>query len=86
MPPDGNASTLIGSPVQGNTELLVEHSATKEYLANDFIDYGNQFGKELEVSASKYCKKAKAQQLFSEGVGKKVINLAHKDVTDQNIW
>ena len=41
MPPDGNASTLLGTPVQGNTELILEHCATKEYLANDFIDYGN---------------------------------------------
>ena len=61
MPPEGNPSALVGTPVQANTELLIEHCATKEYLANDHIDYGNQFGMELEVSAKKYAKKHKMQ-------------------------
>lgn len=43
----------MGSPVQANTELTIEHCATKELLSNDNIVYGNQFGKELEVSAKK---------------------------------
>jgi len=35
IPLDGNISTLIGQPVQGNTQLIIEHCATKEFLAND---------------------------------------------------
>ena len=41
--------------------LLGDESGTKEYLSNDHIDYGNQFGMELEVSAKKYAKKHKMQ-------------------------
>lgn len=40
-PPDGPTSTLYGQPVQANTELWIEHCATKELLANDKICYGN---------------------------------------------
>lgn len=54
LPPDGPASSLFGKPVQANTELWIEHCGTKELLSNDFITWGNQFGKELEVSCKKY--------------------------------
>lgn len=69
---------MIGKPVQAQTELYIEHSATKELLSNDFIDYGNQFGKEYEVSAKRHAVKHKPQQLFNETVGKKVIDLSEK--------
>ena len=41
LPPAGNGSPLIGTPVQANTELLIVHGATKEFLSNDHINYGN---------------------------------------------
>ena len=41
LPPDGVQSPLIGRPVQANTELLVVHCGTQEYLSNDFINYSN---------------------------------------------
>ena len=61
IPLEGNVSTLIGQPVQANTQLIIEHCATKEFLANDQINYGNDFGVEFEVSAKKYAMKQKAQ-------------------------
>ena len=66
VPPDGYASPLIGTPVQVNTEVLVEHCATKELLSNDHIKYENQFGTEYEVSAKKVAIKNKAQTLNNE--------------------
>ena len=41
LPPDGPTSALLGKPVQANTELWLEHCATKEFLSNDNITYGN---------------------------------------------
>jgi len=41
--------------------LIIEHCATKEFLASDHINYGNDFGVEFEVSAKKYTVKQKAQ-------------------------
>ena len=55
------ASSLIGQPVQANSELAIEHCSTKELLSNDDIMYGNQFGKELEVSAKRQNTNAKPQ-------------------------
>lgn len=86
LPPDGPASSLIGTPVQANTELWIEHCATKELLSNDHITYGNQFGKELEVSCKKHMVMHRPQQLENEQVGKNVVNLSQKDVLQQNIW
>lgn len=86
LPPDGPTSSLMGKPVQAMTELWLEHCATKEYLSNDNIMYGNQFGNELEVSCKKHLVKHKPQQLENEQVGKHVINLSQKDVAVQNIW
>jgi hypothetical protein len=53
IPPEGNISPLIGTPVQANTQLIIEHCATKEFLASDF-------GVEFEVSAKKYAMKQKS--------------------------
>ncbi len=75
MPPGGMASPLIGTPVQANTELLIEHGATKELLSNDHIPYANQFGSECEVSAKRIAVKNKAQSLANEQIGKKVVDL-----------
>ena len=86
VPPDGMGSPLIGTPVQANTEVLIEHCATKELLSNDAIQYENQFGTEYEVSAKKISIKNKAQTLNNEQVGKKVVELVQKPVEDQNIW
>lgn len=77
---------MIGAPVQANTELLIVHCGTQEYLSNDFINYSNQFGQELEVSAKRIVEKHNGQQLYGESVGKKVINLAQKKPHDNNIW
>jgi len=74
VPPDGNGSTLFGQPVQANTELIIEHAATKEFLSSDKIAYGNQFGNEFELSCKKAAVKHKDQVLHGEGIGKKVIN------------
>jgi hypothetical protein len=60
IPPEGNISPLIGTPVQANTQLIIEHCATKEFLASDNINYGNDFGVEFEVSAKKYAMKQKS--------------------------
>jgi len=68
--------------VQGNTELIIEHCATKEYLANDNIEYGNVFGKEFEVSAKRQMVKHKGQQLAGEQLGKKVIESSGKKELD----
>lgn len=35
LPPDGPTSSLMGQPVQANTELWIEHCATRELLSND---------------------------------------------------
>jgi hypothetical protein len=86
IPSDGEASTLMGTPVQPNTALIIEHCATREYLSNDKINYGNQFGTEFEVSAKRYTVMNKGQQLFNETVGFKTIDYSNKKVTDQNIW
>ena len=86
MPTDGNASPLIGQPVQANTQLVIEHCATKEFLSSDNIKYGNQFGTEFEVSCKRASKLHKGQQLSNETIGKSVIDLANKQVGDQNIW
>ena len=80
MPPGGMASPLIGTPVQANTELLIEHGATKELLSNDNIPYANQFGSECEVSAKRIAVKNKAQSLANEQIGKKVVDLEQKQV------
>ena len=61
LPPGGMSSTLIGQPVQACSELAIEHCSTKELLSNDEIMYGNQFGKELEVSAKRQNTNAKPQ-------------------------
>ena len=86
MPHEGNGSPLIGTPVQPSTELIIEHCATREYLANDHINYVNQFGTEFEVSAKRYAITQKAQQLENEKTGKFVVDLKVKKVTDQNTW
>jgi hypothetical protein len=86
IPQDGNGSTLIGTPVQANCQLIIEHCATKEFLSSDTINYGNQFGMEYEVSCKKAAVKHKAQQLSNELIGKAVIDLANKHTGDQNIW
>lgn len=82
MPLEGEASPLMGCPVQANTELLVEHCGTKELLSNDFIPYTNSFGTEFEVSAKRQSILNKAQSLDNERVGKKVVNLVMKPVMD----
>ena len=61
LPLDRDASMLMGQPVQPNTELIIEHCATREYLSNDKINYGNQFGMEFEVSAKRHTVKSKPQ-------------------------
>ena len=61
LPPGGTTSTLIGQPVQVCSELAIEHCSTKELLSNDDIMYGNQFGRELEVSAKRANTNAKPQ-------------------------
>lgn len=61
LPPDGPTSPLMGKPVQANTEMWIEHAATRELLFNDQIMYGNQFGSELEVSCKKCAVKHKPQ-------------------------
>lgn len=86
IPIEGNASPLIGAPVQANSMLIIEHCATREFLANDHINYGNDFGVEFEVSAKKYTVKQKSQQLNAEQMGKSVIDLNMKKCGDQNIW
>lgn len=86
LPPDGPASSLLGCPVQAGTELYIEHCGTKEYLANNDISYGNQFGNELEVSCKKHVVQHKPQQLFNEQVGKAVINLSQKEIHTPNVW
>ena len=86
LPPDGPTSPLIGQPVQANTEMWIEHCATRELLFNDVITYGNQFGRELEVSCKKMVVKHKPQQLENELIGKHVVNLSQKDICQQNIW
>ena len=35
LPPDGPTSALMGKPVQANTEMWIEHAATRELLFND---------------------------------------------------
>ena len=86
MPHEGMGSPLIGTPVQPGTELIIEHCATKEFLANDHLQYVNQFGNELEVSAKRYANTQKAQQLANETSGKFVIDTKVKKVQDQNTW
>ena len=86
IPQDGNGSSLIGSPVQANSQLIIEHCATKEFLSSDNINYGNQFGMECEVSCKKASVKLKQQQLANELIGKAVIDLSVKASGDQNIW
>lgn len=86
MPVEGNASPLMGQPVQAQTELNVEHCATKELLSNDKISYGNQFGNEFEVSAKRHNVKHKPQQLAGENFGKKTIDLSNQVVSVQNTW
>jgi hypothetical protein len=44
----------MGKPIKANTELIIEHCNTKEFLSNDFIDYGNVYGLEYEVSCKRY--------------------------------
>ena len=41
IPQDGNGSPLIGTPVQSNSQLIIEHCATKEFLSSDRINYVN---------------------------------------------
>ena len=41
VPQDGNGSPLIGTPVQSNSQLIIEHCATKEFLSSDRINYVN---------------------------------------------
>ena len=86
LPCEGLKSPLIGTPVQPNSELIIEHCATKEYLSNDKIQYGNEYGLEYEVSCKRHVIKHKAQQLENETVGKKVIDLSMKQMNDCNKW
>lgn len=86
VPQDGNGSPLIGTPVQANSQLIIEHCATKEFLSNDTIKYGNQYGMEYEVSAKKAAAKQKSQQLSNERVGKTVIDINQKGCGEKNIW
>lgn len=55
-------------------------------MSNDNIVYGNQFGKELEVSCKKAAVASRPQQLENEQVGKKVINLTEKKIDECNTW
>ena len=86
FPPEGQGSTLVGSPVQANTELMIDHCATREYLSSEPLNYGNEFGTEFEVSAKKQQFKHKGQQLAGEQIGLKTIEFSDKKVSEKNIW
>lgn len=73
-------------PVQAGTELFIEHCATKEFLSNDKISYGNQFGNEFEVSCKKNVLKHKPQQLYNEKIGNAVVDLSQKEILTCNVW
>ena len=73
-------------PVQAGTELFIEHCATKEFLSNDKISYGNQFGNEFEVSCKKNVLKNKPQQLYNEKIGNAVVDLSQKEILTCNVW
>ena len=53
--PDPNLrNPSIGSPVEANQPVLIEHCATSHYLASDNIQYRNDFGSEFEVCVHSY--------------------------------
>jgi len=86
LPPEGQSSHLIGEPVQPNTELLIDHCNTREYLSSELLSYGNDFGTEFEVSAKKQVFLHKGQQLFGENKGLRTIENSDKKVADKNTW
>ena len=64
----------LGQPVPANTEVIIEHCATAQFLFSDKIAYGNDFGVEYEVSACSQLTTNKTQALALEKIGKLTVD------------
>lgn len=69
IPTSGIVSERAGEPVRAFEAVKIEHCATNHCLSNDFINYRNDFGDELEVSCLNIATKRKGQILANENVG-----------------
>ena len=78
--------STIGEPVPALEEVVIEHCATAQFLFSDFINYGNDFGMEYEVSALSQTTNNKTQALNLEKVGKLTVDQPTKHQLQQNAW
>ena len=85
-PGNAAAKTKYGQQVRAGDPIILQHSATVQYLSTDKIAYNKEFGNEMEVSAMCASTKAKTQMLAGEYNGDKVREDVVKNVANTNIW
>jgi Ca2+-binding EF-hand superfamily protein len=75
-----------GTPVLANSDILIKHNQTGQWLSSDNINYRNDFGLEYEVSCHSYLDTRKTQQLGSERSGKLTTDIPSRLQGIQNVW
>ena len=75
-----------GTPVITNSDLVIKHNQTGQWLSSDHINYRNDFGVEFEVSCHSYLDTRKTQQLSSEKVGKITGDIPTRLQGLENVW
>ena len=75
-----------GTPLIANSDILIKHNQTGQWLSSDNINYRNDFGNEFEVSCHSYLNARKTQQLGSEKVGKITGDIPTRLQGIQNVW
>lgn len=75
-----------GCPVGANSDIVIKHNQTGQWLSSETINYRNDFGGEFEVSCHSYLDARKTQQLSSEKSGKVTIDIPTRLQGVQNVW
>lgn len=75
-----------GTPVITNSDVVIKHNQTGQWLSSDHINYRNDFGVEFEVSCHSYLDTRKTQQLSSEKVGKITGDIPTRLQGLENVW
>ena len=75
-----------GLPVTANSDVVLKHNQTGQWLSSDHINYRNDFGLEFEVSCHSYLDTRKTQQLSSEKVGKITGDIPTRLQGLENVW
>ncbi|OMJ78708.1 hypothetical protein SteCoe_21428 [Stentor coeruleus] len=75
-----------GMPVIANSDVVIKHNQTGQWLSSDQINYRNDFGLDYEVSCHSYLDTRKTQQLSSEKTGKITVDIPTRLQGLQNVW